>query len=57
MENKRKMERLTYWLCFVTVLLILILSLAVEFYYGVTVLLILLTIVLYLLWEEYFGGK
>lgn len=51
------MERLAYWLCFVTVLLILTLSLAVEFYYGVVVLLILLTIVLYLLWEEYFGGK
>lgn len=51
------MERLIYWLYFGIILLILTLSLAIEFYYGVVVLLILLTIVLYLLWEEYYGGK
>lgn len=51
------MERLIYWLDLGIILLMITLSLAIEFYYGVTVLLILLTIVLYLLWEEYFGGK
>lgn len=50
------MERLIYWIDFGIILLMITLSLAIKFYYGVVVLLILLTIVLYLLWEEYFAN-
>lgn len=49
--------KLFIWVLVILSVMITLLSLAVEFYYGVVVLLILLTIVLYLLWEEYFGGK
>ena len=51
------MERVIYWIDLGIIILMITLSLAVEFYYGVVVLVILLTIVWYLLWEEYFGGK
>ena len=51
------MERLIYWIDFGIILTLITISLAIKFYYGVVVLLILLTIVLYMLWEEYFGGK
>ena len=51
------MERLIYWIDLGIILLMITLSLAVEFYYGVTVLLILLITVLGILLEEYFGGK
>ena len=40
---------LIYWIDLGIIILMITLSLAVEFYYGVVVLLILLTIVLYLL--------